>query len=563
MGVVGEQLRETGGAFRDVFRNRGLRRVNLALAGSVIGDWAYAIAVSIWAYQQGGATALGVFGVARYATLSLVGPVLSTFADRYSKRAVMIAADLSRVALVVVGAIAIEADAPALVVYGIALVTSALGTAFRPAQAALLPSLANDPRELTGANVVSSTIESIGFFVGPAIGALLLSMADIAVVYGFNALTFAWSAFVLIGLPHGAPAAAAAGPPDADTDDDRETAVEAEEKFFATVTAGFKAIGGNRNLRLIAALYAAQTVVAGASSVYEVTIALELLDMSESGVGLLDSVLGIGGLIGGVVAMVLTRRQRLATDFGIGVVLWAAPLLLIVAVPRLGPTLLAMFLIGLANSIVDINAFTIIQRVAPPEVMGRVFGALESVVIAGMAIGALVMPLLIETVGLRSGLAVVGAVVSVIALLGMAGLRRIDTTVLAPAGLELVRGVPTLAPLPAPALERLAHSLVPRTVPAGEVVFREGDPGDHFWIIESGEAEVSVGGAEVRRLGPGAGFGEIALLRDVPRTATVRAGADGLVLQGLDRDVFIPAVTGHGEAAQVADAVVERLLAFA
>ena len=124
MGVVGEQLRETGGAFRDVFRNRGLRRVNLALAGSVIGDWAYAIAVSIWAYQQGGATALGVFGVARYVTLSLVGPVLSTFADRYSKRAVMIAADLSRVALVVVGAIAIEADAPALVVYGVALVTS-------------------------------------------------------------------------------------------------------------------------------------------------------------------------------------------------------------------------------------------------------------------------------------------------------------------------------------------------------------------------------------------------------------------------------------------------------
>ena len=112
--------------------------------------------------------------------------------------------------------------------------------------------------------------------------------------------------------------------------------MEAEETFFATVTAGFKAIGGNRNLRLIAALYMAQTVVAGASSVYEVTIALELLEMSESGVGLLDSVLGIGGLIGGVVAMVLTRRQRLATDFGIGVVLWSAPLLLIVAVPRLG-----------------------------------------------------------------------------------------------------------------------------------------------------------------------------------------------------------------------------------
>jgi MFS family permease len=177
MGVVAGQLRETGEAFGEVFRNRGLRRVNLALAGSVIGDWAYSIAVSIWAYQQGGATALGVFGVSRYVVLSLVGPVLSTLADRHPRRAVMIGSDLTRAVLVVLGAVAIEADAPALVIYGLALVTAALGTAFRPAQAALLPSLANNPRELTGANVVASTIESIGFFIGPAIGALLLSVA--------------------------------------------------------------------------------------------------------------------------------------------------------------------------------------------------------------------------------------------------------------------------------------------------------------------------------------------------------------------------------------------------
>ncbi len=572
MGAIGEQLHEASVAFRDVFRNRGLRRINLALAGSVIGDWAYSIAVSIWAYQQGGAGAVGLFGAARLITMSISGPLLATLADRLPRRRVMIGADLVRVVLVAAGAVAIEVDAAPIVVYGLALLVSIAGTAFRPAQASLLPVLARTPQELTGANVVSSTIESIGFFVGPALGALLLAVADLSLVYAVNAATFAWSALILMGVPAAAPV------PSAPTRDAAEAAVEeagsetadvdAEDVaepagFLATTLAGFRAIAANPQLRLITLIYTAQTVVAGASAVYEVTIALELLDLGESGLGLLDAVLGVGGLVGGMVAMVLATRERLATDFGVGVVLWSAPLLLIVAWPNLGVTLVAMILIGLANSLVDINAFTIVQRIAPPEVMGRVFGALESLLILGMALGSLIMPVLIEWLGLRSGLAVVGAGVATLALAGMAGLIRIDTSVLAPPGLALLRKVPMLAALPAPSLERLAHSLVAMSVPGGQPVFLEGDRGDRFWVIERGTAEVSVKGEHVRDLGPGDSFGEIALLRDVPRTASVIAGPDGLELRGLDRGDFIPAVTGHGESAQVADAVVERLLAFA
>jgi hypothetical protein len=252
---------------------------------------------------------------------------------------------------------------------------------------------------------------------------------------------------------------------------------EATAGFVAEVTAGFRTILAIRELRLIVALYAAQTVVAGASMVYEVSIALELLDLGDSGVGLLDSMLGVGGLIGGFVAMVLVRRQRLATDFGLGVVLWSAPLLLVVASPTIPAALAAMFLIGVANSIVDINALTIVQRVTPSEVMGRVFGALDSAATAGMALGALVMPLLIETIGLRSGLAVVGTLVALVALSGVPGLVRIDRTVLAPPGLELLRRVPMLAALPAPSIERLAQRLVQVRVAPGETVFAEGDGG--------------------------------------------------------------------------------------
>ena len=562
MSAVAEQVRESASSFGDVLKNRNLRRINLALTGSVIGDWAYSIAIAIWAYREGGATAVGLFGVVRYITMAFVGPLLAALADRYPKKLVMIGADVVRAALVF-GAVALIAlDGPSLAVYALALATAWAGQAFRPAQAALLPSLATNPQELTGANVVASTIESVGFFLGPAIAGLMLAVADVEIVLVFNAMTFVWSAAMLAGLPHpstagGSDALEPAAVDNDDEDDDEHAGIVAD------LTAGFWAITRNPHLRLITGLYTAQAVVAGASVVFGVTIALELLDLGESAVGVLDAVLGVGGLIGSVLAMGLARRQRLASDFGVGVVLWSAPLVMIAASPTLVSALAAMLLIGVGNSLVDINAYTIIQRMAPPDVMGRVFGALESMAIGGMALGAVLMPLLIEVVGLRSGLLIMGAAVAAMAIAGFAGLRRIDTTLLPPPGLALLRGVPTLAVLPPPVLERLAQSLVPRTVAPGDDVFREGDAGDMFWVIERGTAVVTSGGRFLNELRAGDSFGEIALLRDVPRTATVAAANDSeLVLQGVEHDDFIAAVTGHGDAAEVADAVVERWLSL-
>jgi len=566
VGVIREQVREAGSSFGSVFSNKGLRRISLALIGSVVGDWAYAIAVSIWAYEHGGVTALGIFGVARYVTLALCAPIASTLADRYPKKTVMVWCDLSRAFFVVIGAVVVATEGPEFAVYGLALVASALGTAFRPAQAALIPRLANDPAELTAANVTASTIESVGFFAGPAIGGLLLAVADVPVVYLFDAATFLWSAFVLAGVPSNPGVAEA---PDGDTADaaatepgeDAASDEEEELTFRAEVLAGFKAIGRNQNLRLISALYAAQTVVAGASVVYDVAIVLELLERGESTVGLVNAVLGIGGIIGGFVALVLARREKLAADFGWGVMMWAAPLLLVSVWPTLAATAIAMMLIGLANSVVDISADTIVQRVTEPAVMGRVFGALFSIQIGGMALGALLMPILIHAIGVRGGIAVIGVVISVIALTGMPALARIDKTVLAPEGLTLFRKVPMLAVLDRPTLERLARASVTRSVAAGQVVFSEGDPGDRYWVIERGRVSVTANGRELRELGPGEGFGEIALLRDVPRTATVTA-LDDTDLRGLERTDFIPAVSGSGESRDMAETTVNRLLAF-
>ncbi|MEX2322398.1 MAG: MFS transporter [Acidimicrobiia bacterium] len=545
MGVFRERLAESGRSLREVFRNPGLRKLNLALGGSVIGDWAYAVALSIYIYQRGGATAVGVFGVIRLILVALVLPYASSFADRFDRRRVLIVSDAVRMVLVAIAAVVIRLDGPPMVVYALVIMTSLASTPFRPAQAALLPRLATHPGELSAANVASSTIESLGFFLGPAIAGLLLAVTDLSTVYLFNVLTFAWSLAMVIRLR--VPDRVIDG---TDGDEDQEPKDE-------SVLAGCRLILSSRDLRILVGVYAAQTIVAGASLVFGVAIALDMLEIGESGVGLLDSVLGVGGLLGGFVALLLATRGRLAGDFGLGVILWSAPLLLIAIWPNLTAAIAAMVMIGLANSIVDVNAYTILQRLVPDEVMGRVFGAMESALIASMALGSLAMPLLMETVGLRAGLAIIGGFVTGVTILALAGLRRIDSVALAPEGLRLLSGVSFFTPLRHRVMETLARESETLTLADGTIVFRKGDQGDRFYVIESGSASVSIDGRPVHELGPGDFFGEIALLTDIPRTATVTATAP-LTVRTIERDAFLTAVTGHGAALQTANAVATR-----
>ena len=546
MSRVGGMVRESGASLRRVFANPGLRRVNLAFAGSIIGDWAYAVAISLYAYGHGGPTAVGVYSVVRYLAMATTGPLLSSLADRLPKKQVMIGADLVRCLLVGVAGVEVATGGPPISVYALSVAAAIAGTAFRPAQAALLPVLARDPSELTAANAASSTIESIGFFAGPAVAALLLAVTDLQSVFFLDALTFVWSAGLVVGLRMSSPAAL----PEQQAED---------TDMWAELTAGFRFIGGHRDLRLLVGLFFAQTVIAGASMVFTVAIALQMLHLGHSGTGLLYAVTGIGGIVGGGLALVLAQRQRLSFDFGVGVTLWAAPLLLVAAWPTLASAVIVMALIGIGNSLVDINAFTVLQRLAPEEVMGRVFGALESALIAGMALGALLMPLLISTVGLRGGLGALGAVVTLLAVLGLPGLTRIDATTLAPPALPVIAVNPILAPLPERIREQLARSLTELHVAAGELVVEEGADGDLYYMIGQGTVEVTARGAVVNHLGPGDGFGEIALLRDVPRQATVRALED-LTLYALERDDFLRAVNGDGEANRLADIEVARFL---
>jgi hypothetical protein len=217
-------------------------------------------------------------------------------------------------------------------------------------------------------------------------------------------------------------------------------------------------------------------------------------------------------------------------------------------------------IVGLANTVVDVAGFTLLQRAVPDAVLARVFGVLESVFLGTVALGAVVAAALVEGAGPEVALVVSGAFLPVMAALAWRPLSRIDAAAPGPAPeIELLRRVPFLAPLPETTLERLAASLERRSVPAGETVIRQGDPGDLFYVIEDGEVDIEIDGETVHRRGPGEFFGEIALLRDVPRTATVRARTDVSLLT-LERDEFVAAVTGHAPSAEAAGAVVAARL---
>jgi len=536
-----EQLRDSLRAFAGIYRNPSLRRLQLAWIGSSVGTWGYVVALMVYAYRQGGPAAVGLVGLIRWFPAAIAAPFGGMLGDRFSRLRVMVLSDLVRAAAMAAAAVAIVLDSSAVIVYLLAVLVTLVSQAFQPAESALLPTLAESPEELAAANVASSTIESAGYFVGPALGGVLLAVSNVETVFAATAAAFLWSAAMVALIRLGAP---------------EPTAEAVRGTWQHEALAGFRTIWHDSRLRLIIGLFAAQTLVYGAFVVLTAVAAIRLLDLGSPGIGYLNSALGVGGLIGGIVAVVLVGARRLALTFGLSLILWGAPILLVGLWAETVPAFVLIALAGLGLTLVDVAGFTLLQRAVPEEVLARVFGVLHSAFYATGGIGAILAPALVDWLGIRGALIVTGAVLPAVTLPVFGLLAHIDRTLTVPtAELRRLRAIEMFAPLPAPTLEALAASLTRVQVPAGEIVFRQGDHGDRFYIVDSGEIEIEVDGREANVLGAGDHFGEIALLRDIPRTATARARKE-TELYALDRDAFLGAVTGHAGSSDAAEMIV-------
>jgi hypothetical protein len=330
--------------------------------------------------------------------------------------------------------------------------------------------------------------------------------------------------------------------------------------LIAQSAEGIRAVVQDRNLSLLIGLGAAQAFTRGALTVFSVVVAFDLLGIGAPGVATLTAAIGAGAVIGSLAASLLVGSARLAQWFAVGVALWGLPLVLVPLSSSPATVWALLAFVGVGNALVDLGVFTLMARLAGDEVLARVFGLLESLVALAVGLGAIVGSLMINLYGVRTALIVVGSVCPLLVLVAWRPLKRIDRNI----GVEdkeigLLRAVPMLRPLPLPAIEQLARGLEQVSVPAGRAVFRQGDPADRYYVIEDGVADVVGDGHLVAKLGPGDGFGEIALLRRVLRTATVLAATD-LRLSTLTSDRFLPVVTGFTPSARVAGTSVDSML---
>ena len=530
-------------AFAQVFSNPRVRNVMLADVGSTLGTWAYGVALPVYAYHAGGARAVGLLFFARFLLAALAAPWLGLLADRWSRRQLMLVADIVRAAIFAgITAVAVTGGS-AYIVYALAITSTIISGSYGPAQAALMPSLVASPEELTAANVVGNTISSLGMFVGPAVAGVLLALSGPGAAFALNGALFVWSAIFIALVPRDEP------PPRPE-----------QPRLLPELMAGFTTVLRRPALRVVVGLTAGMTFVDGALEVLLVVLALRVLESGNASLGWLNTAIGIGSITGALVVAAFVSRRRLAAGFALGILLSSVPLGLTAAVSTLGPAIVLIGALGIGSILVQVSSITLIQRSTDNEVLGRVFGCLQTLMLGALAIGSLVTPGLVSWLGPRGALIATGALGPILLVPLWPALRRVDAEgVIAEEPLQLLRRIEIFAELPEVVLERLAAATTTVSVAADVVVVARGEAGNHFYVIAAGRAAVELDDGTARELGPGEFFGEIALLRDVPRTATVRA-LEPLRLFVVERDDFLAAVTGHAPTLATAEDIMTTRL---
>ena len=542
MGALTGPIRSLIGSLREAMSNDGIRRLEASWALGIAADTGLLVVLLIVIFLRDGVVAAGALGAARMVPAVLSGMLAGASVERFRGDRVLLAVGLTRAVAAGLCALVIATGGSTLLLFVLAAVVAAAGALVRPTQATLMPAIARSPSELVAANMAWSTGEGLGAMVGPFVAGLLVAAGYPALAALTAAMAFLASALSVARLRF-------------------------EQARDATGGAG-GAVGG---IRLLEGLRTwrrrpvvgwsmlgvfTQVMTRALLSPLLVVASIELLSMGEAGVGLLNAALGLGGLVGAVFAVSLTRTDRLIRTQAAALAYWGAPIAVVGLLPWPSLALAAMIVIGVANAVFDVALFTIMQRGTANEERAPVFSVFEGLVGLGTVAGSILAPVLLGAFGARGALAVSGAILPIVALIIYARIGRADrVSVVDEPTLQLLREVKVFTELPLTAFERLAGGLERLSFAPGETIMREGEPGDRFVVVASGEVEVTAEGRAIQRLGRGAGLGEISLLRRSPRTATVTAltAVEGYAIPG---SCFVAAVSGPAAAA-----VTERIAA--
>ncbi len=514
-----------------------LTRVMAAASLFAVIEYAYWAGVLIYAYDEGGPGLAGIVLLLQLLPAAILAAPLGAYAERFPRGTALSLSYAMEGLFLVLLAAAAFAGAPLALIVGLsALATIAVSVA-RPLHFAALPQLAPTPKRLVRANAGSSLTDGLGVFIGPAIAGLLAQIAGLWLVSALSAVAMLTAAALTVRL----------GLPMASTSDD-----DADEGALS----GVRAVARDRPILILLLLVGLSYVVTGSFEILGVAFATDTLGGAESTSGVMIGAAGIGVLIGSIAAAGLAMRAKLALPVVVSLGAAGLPLLVMAAVGRLPVAVALLTLCGIGIAVSSVAARTLLQRTTDAGLLARVFAVQEAVLLLGLSLGALIGPALIAWVGaaysyLPVGLALIGT-----ALLTLPAIRRLDLrAVFRPDVVAVLRRVDFLVALPPPAVDRLSQSADWLEIATETAVITQGDVGDAYYVVESGRLSVTVDGV-VRNhtLVAGEGFGEIALLHDVPRTATITSIEPCRLLR-IERDDFLTAVTGNPDGHLIAHEV--------
>jgi len=529
-------------SFRAVLANKDLRRLASAFLLWGLARWANRITIYVFAFERGGAAETGFVAVIMLVPSAIVAPLASVLGDEMRRDRALVLGYALQAVFVGATAAALLLDAPVAVVYGSAVLVAVSATLTRPVQSALIPQFARTPDELTALNAVNETLYGGVALLGPAAAGVLIAVGGAGLVFAVFALCLLGAALIVLGL------------------EPRPHPAHTGKHRVREALAGFRSVLLDPDQRLVVGLYSGQSILAGAMDVLLVVITLELLGLPDSAAGFMTAARGVGGIVGGLWAASLVGRRNLATPLRVSLLVFglSATAMAFSAIPLLTAALVMAASAGYVRG--ETVGAILLQRVVPDAVLARVFGVVEGLHMAAMAVGGALAPLLVITIGVRGAVVTVGLLLPAIVALVGGRIRNVDRAAKVPEReLELLRSLDLFAPLTPHALEDLAWRLVSVTATPGEVVIREGDQGDRFYVVEDGEVAVSQEGKPLNTLGPGTYFGEIALLHDAPRMATVTAVTHASFL-ALDRGEFLESLMSHPKSHDVIEFVIEERL---
>ncbi len=533
----------TPSVFAALTARTGMRRVLVAYTLYGFLEYFAWIVVVLWAYDRGGPALAGVAAVVQLLPAALLSPAIAGIGDRLPRGTALAAAN----GLVLLGValtwVALAVDAPVAWVIAVSTVLTTFVAVVRPLHFAALPQLASAPAQLVSANSLSSVLDGSTRFLGPVVAGLLVTAYGTVVALAVGVLVAALPGVLCLRL-------GLARAPQADDD---------EESPLRAALGGVLALWGDWAALGLLVVLAGDFVLGGALDILGVAYAEDVLGLSASGAGLLIGSLGIGGLVGALAGAALSEGRRLGRVVIGGALLEGAAFALVPVWGVLPAAATTLAIAGFGGAATVVAGRTLLQRATDDRVLARVFAVQESTALLGTAAGSLLVPLLIAVVGTELAWVPLGVGLLLAALACIGLVRRLEARArYLPEELSLLRRVPFLAVLPPYDVERLARTSRWVDIEAGTVVLRQGDLGREFFVIGAGEVSVTIDG--VRKpgsLGAGEFFGEVALMRHIPRTATITAEADIrlLVVRG---EHFLAAVTGHEDGFSVAAEVSKR-----